>query len=63
MSDLNWIAAANTMPLQTTLGSTQGRSPRRNSVLRHVIRLRNAGGSARAHTHTCTSLMTTSSAT
>jgi uncharacterized protein YjiS (DUF1127 family) len=39
MSDLHWIAAANTMPLQTTLGSTHGRSPRRDSVLRHVIRL------------------------
>ena len=52
MSDLNWIAAANTMPLQTTLGSTQGRSPRRNSVLTHVIRiLQRWRERARPHPH------------
>jgi len=52
MSDLNWIAAANTMPLQTTLSSTQGRSPRRNSVLTHVIRiLQRWRERARPHPH------------
>ena len=41
MSDLNWIAAANTMPSQTTFGSARSATyaPRRNSVLRRVIRL------------------------
>ena len=41
MSDLNWISAANTMPLQTTLASAWSPTyaPRRNSVLRRVIRL------------------------
>ena len=41
MSDLNWISAANTMPLQTTLASAWSATyaPRRNSVLRPVIRL------------------------
>ena len=41
MSDLNWIAATNTMPSQTTFGSAQSAkyAPRRNSILRRVIRL------------------------
>ena len=41
MSDLNWISAANTMPLQTTFASAWSATyaPRRNSVLRRVIRL------------------------
>ena len=41
MSDLNWIAADNTIPSQTTFGSAPSATyaPRRNSVLRRVIRL------------------------
>jgi len=41
MSDLNWISAANTMPLQTTPGPARSAryAPCRNSVLRRVMRL------------------------
>ena len=41
MSDLNWISAANTMPLQTTPVSARSAryAPCRNSVLKGVIRL------------------------
>ena len=41
MSNLIWVSAANTMPFQTTLGSARSATyaPRRNSFLRHVIRL------------------------
>ena len=52
MSDLNWVSAANTMPLQTTPGSTRSATyaPRRNSVLRHVILLLQRWRE-RAHSH------------
>ena len=41
MSDLKWISAVNTMPLQKTPGSARSTTyaPRRNSVLRRVKRL------------------------
>ena len=58
MSDLNWIAAANTMPSQTTFGSTRPVAIQFSGVSSGYC-----GGSARAHTHSCASLMTTSSAT
>ena len=60
MSDLNWIAAANTMPSQTTFGSTRPVAIQFSGVSYGYC---NFGGSARAHTHSCASLMTTSSAT
>jgi len=56
MSDLIWVSAANTMPFQTTLGSARSAAfaPRRNSVLKRVIRLLQLWrGRTRSHPQLC----------